>query len=117
MKHVAALALLGFAIFSLFRQDMTAFWALLILSQLNFMRSDIHEMKEDVDSLCRRDIVISKYEFADRVRSALVPMSEATLVCIAEELQVATSTIHRWANGTSCPAPRLRQKFLEALER
>ena len=57
---------------------------------------------------------VSEPEFQIRVRLAL--MYYDSLSEVAEELQVAKSTIHRWASGVARPFPRLRHRILEVLE-
>jgi transcriptional regulator with XRE-family HTH domain len=57
---------------------------------------------------------IPEDEFKIRVRLAL--MYHSSLDGIADQLQVAPSTIQRWALGTARPFPRLRQNILEVLE-
>ena len=58
--------------------------------------------------------VIPESEFKIRVRLALLYYD--SLDDVAAELQVAKSTIHRWASGVARPYPRLRREILRVLE-
>ena len=57
---------------------------------------------------------IPETEFKIRVRLAL--MYYNSLDGIADKLQVAPTTIPRWASGVARPFPRLRRNILQVLE-
>ena len=55
------------------------------------------------------------WRFRIRVAKAIENIEDLTAV--ASELQVANSTVMRWANGVAKPHPRMHEIILEVLER
>lgn len=57
---------------------------------------------------------MKKTEFMDAIRSISQNLSDKE---IADLMEVASSTVQRWRNGTSCPLPTAREYVVRACKK